>query len=95
MDPEASRVAATEFAGLRVVEVDTTISCARKHGDDNSMGLWTGLDTQKGIIYGTPFKTLRNTWSGRVDIQLEHLGYVAVKSGPGYSRASYILVNGN
>lgn len=74
MDPEASRVAATEFAGLRVVEVDTTISCARKHGDDNSMGLWTGLDTQKGIIYGTPFKTLRNIGLGELTFNLSTWG---------------------
>lgn len=54
---------------------------------------WSGYPERDHL-----WDTLQNAkkyWSGRVDIQLEHLGYVAVKSGPGYSRASYILVNGN
>lgn len=40
--PGILMVAATEFAGLRVVEGDTTTAChARKHGEKSSTGLWT------------------------------------------------------
>lgn len=73
-----SVVAATEFAGLRVVEVDTTIvCCARKHEESNHVGLRTGLDpSEREHLWS--METLRNTWSGstlqRVDVQVEHLG---------------------
>lgn len=72
--------AATEFAGLRVVEVDTTTAGpVRKHGKDSSRSTWTGWTSQqKESTRRTPLRTLRNTFSGSilqgVDIQLEHVG---------------------
>lgn len=57
--PGALMAAATEFAGLRVVAVDTTTARpVRKHGEDSSRGLWPGWAPQKESTCRNPLGTL-------------------------------------